>query len=319
VSAGPSWYDVLGVEPDASHDDIRAAWRAGIADLDPTERRFRSLNQAAEVLLDERSRAAYDAELAAPADASVADKPAAGGGTTALAAGRGASAASHETPAEPGPSTRRPRLPRRDKPPAAGRGASAPAAGRGASAASHETPRPSAPSRLPLVPGWLLVLAAVLATLGVVTATLASVQAGEPVSDEGGALVEQSAEEARSAAVRAIVPVLSYDYRTLEEDAAAARSYMTSSYQEESYDPLYAVIEDNAPRTETVVGPVEVVDSAIVRTGDDRVDVLLFVDRARTNAQVTEPDIFRDQVTVTLAEVDGQWLVDDLATTPISG
>lgn len=65
MSAGPSWYDVLGVEPDASHDDIRAAWRAGIADLDPTERRFRSLNQAAEVLLDERSRAAYDAELAA--------------------------------------------------------------------------------------------------------------------------------------------------------------------------------------------------------------------------------------------------------------
>ena len=314
MSAGPSWYDVLGVEPDASHDDIRAAWRAGIADLDPTERRFRSLNQAAEVLLDERSRAAYDAELAAPADASVADKPAEGGGTTALAAGRGTSAASHETPAEPGPSTRRPRLPRRDKPPAAGRGASAPPAGRGASAASHETG--SNPSRLPLVPAWVLVLAAVLATLGVVTATVASVQAGEPVSDEGGALVEQSAEEARSAAVRAVVPVLSFDYRTLDEDAAAARSYMTSSYQEEKYDPLFAVIEENADNTQTVVN-VQVVDSAVTRTGDDRVDILLFVDRPTTNRDNEEPVVYKDQATLTMAKVDGQWLVDDLRTSPI--
>ena len=48
----PSWYDLLGVEPDASADEIRAAWKAAIADLDPGDRRFRALNQAAEVLLD---------------------------------------------------------------------------------------------------------------------------------------------------------------------------------------------------------------------------------------------------------------------------
>lgn len=299
MSAGPSWYDVLGVDPTADAAEIRAAWRAAIADLDPTERRFRSLNQAAEVLLDEQSRAAYDAELA-------------GAAAPAATARRGASAASPEAPAdaEPGAATKRPRLPRREK------AAGAPSAGRGASEADDDTPPTR--SRLPLVPAWLLVLAAVLATLGVVTATLASVQAGEPVSDESGALVEQSAEEARAAAVRAIVPVLSYDYRTLEEDAAAARSYMTSAYQEEKYDPLFEVIVDNAPGTRTVVGPVEVVDSAIVRTGEDRVDVLVFVNRARTNAERRQPDIFRDQVTVTMARVDGQWLVDDLTTTPIA-
>ncbi|WP_028643320.1 J domain-containing protein [Nocardioides sp. URHA0020] len=62
----PSWYDLLGVAPDASADDVRAAWRAAIADLDPTDRRFASLNRAAEVLLDPDRRAAYDAELAPP-------------------------------------------------------------------------------------------------------------------------------------------------------------------------------------------------------------------------------------------------------------
>jgi Mce-associated membrane protein len=298
VSAGPSWYDVLGVDPTADAAEIRAAWRAAIADLDPTERRFRSLNQAAEVLLDEQSRASYDAELA-------------GAAAPAATARRGASAASPEAPAdaEPGAATKRPRLPRREK------AAGAPSAGRGASEADDDTPPTR--SRLPLVPAWLLVLAAVLATLGVVTATLASVQAGEPVSDESGALVEQSAEEARAAAVRAIVPVLSYDYRTLEEDAAAARSYMTSAYQEEKYDPLFEVIAENAPNTQTVVG-AQVVDSAVVRTGDGRVDVLLFVDRPTTNRQTEEPVVYKDQVTVTMARVEGQWLVDDLATTPIA-
>ena len=60
----PSWYDLLGVAPDAPADEVRTAWRLAIADLDPTDRRFGPLNRAAEVLLDPAKRAAYDAELA---------------------------------------------------------------------------------------------------------------------------------------------------------------------------------------------------------------------------------------------------------------
>jgi Mce-associated membrane protein len=65
-SPSPSWYDVLGVPSDASAEEIRTAWRGAIADLDPTDRRFAVLNQAAEVLLDPARRHAYDAELAPP-------------------------------------------------------------------------------------------------------------------------------------------------------------------------------------------------------------------------------------------------------------
>jgi len=60
----PSWYDLLDVDATASPAEIRSAWKAGIAELDPTDRKFRVLNQAAEVLLDPKRRAAYDAELA---------------------------------------------------------------------------------------------------------------------------------------------------------------------------------------------------------------------------------------------------------------
>ena len=71
ASGSPSWYDLLGVEPGATEAEIRSAWKAAIADLDPSDRRFRVLNRAAEVLLDPEQRAAYDAELAVdgPVDA----------------------------------------------------------------------------------------------------------------------------------------------------------------------------------------------------------------------------------------------------------
>ncbi len=119
---------------------------------------------------------------------------------------------------------------------------------------------------------------------------------------------------AQSAAEQAIVPVLSYDYRTLEEGAETARSYLTEGYRAD-YDQLFAVIADNAPRTKAVVR-TEVIATSVVRTSPDAVEVLLFVNRPTTNEQVTEPVVYRDQVTVTMVLTDGEWLVDDLSTTP---
>ena len=58
-----SWYDVLGVDEDATTEQIKAAWRDSIADLSPGDRKFRVCNEAAEVLLDADRRAAYDAEI----------------------------------------------------------------------------------------------------------------------------------------------------------------------------------------------------------------------------------------------------------------
>ena len=274
MSAGPSWYDLLDVDRDASSEEIRTAWRAAIADLDPSDRRFRSLNQAAEVLLDPASRAAYDAGLEGPDTAAPERSPAA--------------VPTAEAGEEPAVVT---------------------------TSASGAAAKP-ATRRLPLVPAWALVVLAVLAGLALTVAVVAAARAPEPVTEKGGVLLEESAEQARAAAVRAIVPVLSYDYRRLDEDAAAARSYMTSAYQDDKYDPLFSLIEDNAPETQTVVG-AQVVDSAVVRTGKDRVDVLLFVDRPTTTKQVSDPVVYKDQVTVTMARVDGQWLVDGLQTSPI--
>ncbi|NYE37031.1 Mce-associated membrane protein [Nocardioides cavernae] len=257
MSDAPTWYDLLDVPRDASHPQVRAAWKAQIADLDPADRRFDALNRAARVLLDPAARAAYDAGLPDPEGPGTDPEP------------------------DPAP-----------EPVEAG-GRPTPAGTRG-------------------VPGWLL------AGLGVLAAGLVAATAWTWTTGAAGAGAGESpARAAQVAAERAVVPVLSYDYEHLEADQQAAQALMTGRYRAE-YDKLFAVLEENAPGTRTRVS-ASVVASGIVRASEDRVQVLVFVDRPTTNKLSAEPVVYKDQVTVSMQRVDGEWLVDDLVTSPAQG
>jgi Mce-associated membrane protein len=252
-----SWYDVLDVDPGATADEIRAAWRAAVADLDPTDRRFRVYNEAAEVLLDPERRAAYDGEA------------------EVLRAERGRS-----DEAEPR---------RNDQ--------SEPEA----SLLARDHSRPAW-----TVPGWLLTTVAGLTAVAVACVLVLLTR---PTS----ASVEGDGQAAQAAAERAIVPLLSYDAKDLDRSRAQATPYMTDS-ERQQYDKLFAVIQENAPRTGTVVR-AKYLSSGIVRTGTDRVDVLVFVNQSTTNKQhPTTPVVYKNQVTVTMAKVGNDWLVDNLST-----
>jgi Mce-associated membrane protein len=77
----PTLYDVLGVSPDASREEIRNAWRGAADRFEPGQgdstQQFRLFNEAAEVLLDPERRRAYDATLVEdePGAASVEQTP----------------------------------------------------------------------------------------------------------------------------------------------------------------------------------------------------------------------------------------------------
>lgn len=247
----PTWYDILGVPTDGSADEIRAAWRTQIADLDPTDRRFAVLNQAAEVLLDPGTRALYDAELAAQQEPAPAPEP--------------ESAAAEAEPVTAGSSGGR------------------------------------------TIPGWLLAgVAAVTLAMVAVTAVVWSQQ-------PSSASVESDTRAAQAAAERAVVPILSYDARNLDTSKAAAQPYLTSDFREE-YDKLFdGIIAQNAPSTGTVL-EASLVRSGIVRSGVDRVQVFALVDQTRTNKQFTEPQVYKNWVTITMEKVDGDWLVASLDT-----
>jgi Mce-associated membrane protein len=269
----PNWYDLLDVDRDASADEIRAAWKTAIADLDPTDRRFRVRNQAAEVLLDPARRASYDAELdaaevAEAAEAAPEDAP--------------GEASGEPTPPAPTPA---------------------------ATSAASGSAVTELGGALWSPPGWLLAGVAIVTALVVGAAAFTATRP----ADES---VEDATREAQSAAERAVVPVLSYDYRTLEEDQAAAQAVMTSDYKAE-YDKLFNLISENAPNTQTAV-EVEVIASGIVRSGEDRVQILVFVNRPTTNKAQKEPVVYKDQATLTMQLVDGTWLVDDLVSSPVA-
>jgi Mce-associated membrane protein len=270
----PTWYDVLDVDPTASTDEIRAAWQQLVAELGPTDRKFRVVNQAAEVLLDPARRSAYDAELAA--------------------------AAAPGDPVHPDP-------------------VAAPAPEPVVAPAPTPDPAPEGPTSLELqhisadhaprggVPGWLIVGVAAL------TAVVVGVTAWLWATRPDDVSTEDAARAARSAAETAAVPILSYDYRHLDRSQAAADAYLTSSYRKK-YDDLFAALRKPAQETKAVV-KASLLDSGIVRTGENRVQVLLFVDQARTNKVRKTPDVFQNQVTVFMERVDGDWLVDCMVTT----
>jgi Mce-associated membrane protein len=292
--SSPTWYDLLDVDPAASTEEVRAAWKSAIADLDPTDRRFATLTEAAGVLLDAERRQAYDAELAERAAAQAAE-------------------VEIEPEVEPGA------RPEAEEKPAA-------EADPGERPATVVVATSPAPRRAPyLLPGWVLAMVAVLAVAAVVLAAVlaghrpadkviqgeATLSSGTKVTD-----IEQSAADAEAAARTAIVPLLSYDYRHLDADQSKAERYLTDSYRK-SYDSLFGVIKQNAPGTQTVI-TTKVVESGIVRVNGDRVQVLLFVDRPTTNKASTTPIPYQDQVTATMQKVGDSWLVDNLVTTPVS-
>ncbi|WP_193608779.1 J domain-containing protein [Nocardioides lijunqiniae] len=262
----PHWYDLLDVERDASPEEIRAAWKAAIADLEPDDRRFRVFNEAGTVLLDPERRAAYDATLPPEEDPEALEEP---------EESEGDAAGEPVVQDEPVP------------------------AGPDAEPDAEADAGPDAGARTG-APLWVVAALAVLA-LAAVVATVFAWTRPAPVDEDA----------ARAAARAAVVPVLSYDYRTLEEDAAAARGYLTPAFRK-LYDDTFTLLEENAPRTRTVVSVEEPLADAVVRSSEDRVDVLLYVNQPTTNAQGSVT--YRNQVTLEMRLVDGEWLVDDLRT-----
>ncbi len=61
------------------------------------------------------------------------------------------------------------------------------------------------------------------------------------------------------------------------------------------------------------------VASGIVRSGEDRVQVLVFVNRPTLREDLTEPEVFRDQVVMTMERSGDDWLVDDMDTNHLAG
>ena len=291
-----NWYDLLDVEPDATSDEIRAAWRTAIEGMDPTDRRFRVYNRAAEVLLDDDKRAAYDVELAAQESDDEAEPDEA-----KSAEAEPDEAESESAVDEAGDVAAAPVVLAKDDDEAA-------------DAAADEDSAAAAGSVRRAVPAWLL-LSTTLVTALVVAGAVA-LWWFKP-SDQA---VADATEQAEQAAQRATPVLFSYDYTRLDADHDAAVGYLTSDYRK-SYEPLFAVIKQNAPDLQVKLH-VDLVASGIVRTGsgreaDDRVQVFVMFNQVKTDKASASPTTYPAFATLSMEKVDGEWLVDGVEGPPV--
>lgn len=282
-----SLYDLLDVDETATTEQIRAAWKAAVADLDPTDRRFRAYNDAATVLLDDAKRAEYDATLAAD---------------------RAEEDAVEAAEVEAAPVTLR-------KEPAPVAGEPAP----GAQPAEETQAAAGVPTWALMVAAGVAVLSAVL--LIVVLTWPGSVGGDSPASQQDqGDTVEQAGRAAESAAEEAVPVVLSYDYRTLDADFADAAKYLTDDFADQRTE-LFAQEADGGQTLHDQVLDDKVVVTAVVnRTGltrvsDDgsRATVVVYVDQDSQKGR-SAPRTLQMWATLSMVDDGGDWLIEDICT-----
>lgn len=287
MSTNPTWYDLLGVAPDASAEEIKAAWRDATDKFEPGSgtSQFGLFNEAADVLLNPERRAAYDAELAGAASPEAETAPDAEPEPAAPASAPPAvdEGPSDETLAPPPPHE-----------------------------ASAEPSRSSGVlGRLAAIPTLVLALLAVLMVAAIVLATVVGLRLHDRVQ------VFNAGPDASAAAERALTSVLSYDYRHMEADRDRAARFLTPSYRKQyvkNFDDLLTKGPNGSPgpaeKTQAVV-TADVLDTAVVDAESGRVRVIVFVNQSSVKAG-GQPTTFQDRVVATMVERDGSWLVDNI-------
>jgi Mce-associated membrane protein len=276
----PSLYDILGVPGDASADQIKRAWRDAADRFEPgsggSGAQFRLFNEAAEVLLDPAKRASYDAGLAARRRDDPAGQPRPAADT---------SSTSTVPEAEP-----------------AGWSVSLPATRELENGDSAPTGR-SAP--------WpLLATLAALALVLVVAAAWYGAPRWRTVRAQD--TVDEAARSAPAVGERAAAAILSYDYRSLDTDEAAAARYLTPKYRKEYMRTFDKLVRPNAAKLKAHV-EAQVKASGVSHADADRVNVLLFVDQVTTStANGGDPQPALNRVELSMVKQHGSWLVNDI-------
>ena len=278
----PTWYDVLGVDRDATPEQIKAAWRASTDKFEPGSgsSQFRMFSEAADVLLDPERRAAYDRSLDAEPPSATEDAPEPPAATPSAAA-------------DPKVERRGERAERREA----------------SKAAKQASP---AKVREPASRG-AKVLAGALALLTVVALGLAGYYGAQVRKDTR---VADARSQAPAAAERAAKALLSYDYRELPADRDRASGFLTAKYKKE-YLRTFSLLEKNkdgspgaAVQTKAVV-KATVLASGVVDAEDGVARVLVYVNQVSEKAG-QDPQIFQNRVAMTMEQDGSRWLVDDL-------
>ncbi|MDT0201093.1 hypothetical protein [Nocardioides sp. AE5] len=117
--------------------------------------------------------------------------------------------------------------------------------------------------------------------------------------------------ESLAAATSGAETLFSYDWQSSQTQAATVQSLLTDSYYaewEEIWESILPEITAQKARTTTTV-----VDAGLVGIAEDAATVVLFMDQT-TEPDGAEPKVVTSSIVTGLVRVDGDWLIDSMAT-----
>lgn len=162
-------------------------------------------------------------------------------------------------------------------------------------------------------PVWLL---AGLALLLVAALVFDVIVALKHHNDEDSRNLETTAiasafNTAPARAEKAATAILSYDYQTLDQDAASAVKYMTPQAAADYQLTLREVVSKPATAVKAHV-TAKVMLSGVASARPDEVDVLLFVDQTSSTTSHRDPQTSLNRVVFSMVKSGDAWLVDKI-------
>lgn len=155
----------------------------------------------------------------------------------------------------------------------------------------------------------LTALSAVLLAAGLVAVTVLGWQYRQ------GLRADQARVRALAAAREAAPVVLSYDYRHLDRDFAAARAHLTGTFRDEYRKTTQTVVGPTAKKYQGVVKATVAqpgggaAAASVVSASPDRAVVLLFVNQVTRSTQVSGSRVDLNRVRMTLTRTSQGWKV----------
>ena len=156
------------------------------------------------------------------------------------------------------------------------------------------------PRRSRLFVPWIA-LAAALLVLGVV----AGLSLAAPTAQAA------QTRAATSAARTGIEQMLSYNYKTIDAQAAQIEGLLTGSFKREFVQAMDQDIKPLAVKNKTVV-QARVSDVGVMEEAEGRVKVLAFVNQATVGADQKQPALDQNRVIATLTRVGDRWLISEV-------
>jgi len=122
---------------------------------------------------------------------------------------------------------------------------------------------------------------------------------------------EQARQQAGAAATAAVPDVLSYNYRTINDDLARARTHLTGDFAGQ-FDQLTRQIVAPQAIQGQINTHAEIVATSVIEADVDRVVQLLFVNQTTQGANLPQPRVDGSRLVLTMQKVHNQWLIQNL-------